>query len=1065
MTKYRIRLSNGRVLGPFEKNQLFELKAKGHIKGGEEAQVFPTGNWGPIEQAEFYPELMDDNKTVIDSAETTSENTFVIDLTKLRNQKQEKEIEEYDKEEHTTVEQLTETVRMSETEKKVALNQLDEVFEQKPEGTAVTLSQHGFELDATTLEQRELRNSSDDKTIINPVAQEEIERMKRLQKEAEEKKEQEEEEKKQAEEDAKALALAIMEENAPVPVDESTQMIRLDKTGLMITAEEAEMDIEKELKLIQKKRAKEEALAREDDDEEDEEEKKAKKKKLLIIIAALAIGYAFFFPEEKPKQPPFRHLEPRIVFPIPFDKADGPKSKVYYNQGLKYFAGGTYPEIIKAGLSFKNSYENNLDNTAALNLMTRTYAEQLKHSKDKLLDAQTLFNIIQSKRPFLIQDPNGVIGLNMFYMAINKPNAAIDVVQKYLKLNPKNVTQDLFAVYVRSLLSQGRLDLAKQFLTALEKAPQKNSYTYQALVDYHLLNQETEKAIEYVNEAIKKYPKFATFYLMKAELLIKQENDKDAIPLIKKAEDLKLDYNNLNRSKFFELKGYIYGLNNKPKEAAKYISYALKLNDTDELRLRLADMKTEGNVSDDILKLKNESLAVKHLLQAKDFFNKKNYELAMSSAAKASDAFPGHIPSELFLAKVQLRLGLAREGLKTLESLAAKYPDDKNINLSLIEGYVNTYKFNDAKNRIQIISSSDYRTSWEYASVNGKLHMQMGDTLQAMSWLKNSISINPLNDADIFTLSEILIKRANFDAARILLNKCMELDPLNPDYRIAYARLIYETQDDRAAIGYLLSLQDEFGDNAKVLSEMAIFYYRSGQVKAFQEYKEKLEKHHSKDKALFEFLIKAALLDERFKDIPGLVENLLAIEPGELEYMMTAGKVLFENGKLVEAAKWFKKIQDKLPSYPMVRYFNGKIKFLSGDAKGAMDEIDLDIKENGESDVSLVFKAQIYQEEGNYVEAENNFKKAQKINPRSYDAIIGMADLSAKRNNHDLALDLYKRAMKLKADEPSVHRKIGDVYRQLGQGALAIEAYKLYLEMDPESPQKSNLEAYINLMK
>ena len=66
MTKYRIRLVTGRVIGPFEKAQLFELKAKGHIKGGEEAQVFPTGNWMPIEQSEFWSELIDDNKTKVD---------------------------------------------------------------------------------------------------------------------------------------------------------------------------------------------------------------------------------------------------------------------------------------------------------------------------------------------------------------------------------------------------------------------------------------------------------------------------------------------------------------------------------------------------------------------------------------------------------------------------------------------------------------------------------------------------------------------------------------------------------------------------------------------------------------------------------------------------------------------------------------------------------------------------------------------------------------------------------------------------------------------------------------
>jgi import receptor subunit TOM70 len=207
------------------------------------------------------------------------------------------------------------------------------------------------------------------------------------------------------------------------------------------------------------------------------------------------------------------------------------------------------------------------------------------------------------------------------------------------------------------------------------------------------------------------------------------------------------------------------------------------------------------------------------------------------------------------------------------------------------------------------------------------------------------------------------------------------------------------------------------------------------------------------------------MMDERYEEVPGLEEKLLAIEPGDLSAMMTAGKVLFEDKKFIEAAKWFKRVQEKLPTYPQVLFYIAKIDMEANDLDGAMKKIQDDMKENGESDADLVFMAQIHAKKEEYVEAENLFKRAQKLNPRSYDAIVGLADLSTKRNNDDLALDLYKRAMKLKQDEAVVHRKIGDVYRKLGQGSLAIESYKMYLEMEPEAPEKANLEAYINLMK
>ena len=90
MSKYRIRLKNGRVIGPFIKSQLHELKAKGHILGDEEAQIFPTGDWLAISSFDFYSELMDQDKTAI-TIQEPNEKTFVIDLTKLRNQKNENE--------------------------------------------------------------------------------------------------------------------------------------------------------------------------------------------------------------------------------------------------------------------------------------------------------------------------------------------------------------------------------------------------------------------------------------------------------------------------------------------------------------------------------------------------------------------------------------------------------------------------------------------------------------------------------------------------------------------------------------------------------------------------------------------------------------------------------------------------------------------------------------------------------------------------------------------------------------------------------------------------------------
>ena len=46
--KYRIRLENDRVIGPFVEDEIIELFEKDHINGTEKCQIFPIGEWKSI---------------------------------------------------------------------------------------------------------------------------------------------------------------------------------------------------------------------------------------------------------------------------------------------------------------------------------------------------------------------------------------------------------------------------------------------------------------------------------------------------------------------------------------------------------------------------------------------------------------------------------------------------------------------------------------------------------------------------------------------------------------------------------------------------------------------------------------------------------------------------------------------------------------------------------------------------------------------------------------------------------------------------------------------------------
>ena len=249
MTKYRLRLKNARVIGPFIMSQLHELKSNGRIQGSEEAQIFPTGDWAPITSFDFYTELMDENHTAIITNES-KEETFVIDLTKLRNQKNELEINKIDVIKHEPVGQLTETIRIPAKENKPAGANtkfeilLDNQKENKP-------SKNEVKKPAPIPESAAVEDAGD-KTTINPIAQKDIERIRKNKKEEDARnKESENQQLVLREEQKKADELQKL-----IDADESTQMIHLDRSNseLMLLADNEEKKIDQEIKDIKKQK-------------------------------------------------------------------------------------------------------------------------------------------------------------------------------------------------------------------------------------------------------------------------------------------------------------------------------------------------------------------------------------------------------------------------------------------------------------------------------------------------------------------------------------------------------------------------------------------------------------------------------------------------------------------------------------------------------------------------------------------------------------------------------------------------------------------------------------------
>lgn len=1148
MEKYRVRLKNGRVVGPFLPEQIIEMRQKGYIYGLETCQVFPTGDWLPINQFQFWAKdggarLNEDGTFVINLGDLKDDLTEdpppvedVIqsgpvpmpdaddgrasdeasqaaavgplddlpgneapreetgerrkeprppqafrefnykDAVERGNETEMFELRDFDEDENPSQEKLDERERSLRQESKRVLQLPDEMrSEVEPKsGKATAASGPGKSRDQARKEYDAARREVEEgATRVTPAG-------KAWQKQLQEEKRQKEESLARLAAEKKAREEA--EKLNPVRSDsefrsEATQVfdlvINTDRTEVRRAEVEILNEEQRQAQAVRDKLAREKQEREAEESrrraEEEAEERVSKRKRFILLLTIVCIAAIFLLPggeDKKGQGKPIVPMDPDIRFPLPFNTKDPAKAKALVEEGRKTMAKGTYPDMALAARMFREAYENDVSQKEALAKLVRLFGWLLPHASNFEVDGNTVFKLVRSNKVLLPINPDICLGTALFYRALKKNEAAFSVMDRFVKSQANNPTKELFATYLESLMERNDEQRADSVAASLLKAESKSSDVYLALIHYHRYKNHPEEALELTRLAIEKSPNSVPLLIARGELELEQLNFKALTGTAKKIKELRAENSRVYYGRLLEFNGFILAFQNKTAEATQAFKEAMRFVDSESLQEKLVSIKninTENN--DEATKLIKQIQARELVKESEAAIEKFDFQTGLLAAINAQALNSGYIRADLHLAAVQLRLGMTKDALETLEALQKENAGDQQVNLALLSAYIETYKFSDAKKLFAILAASDMREKWQYSSLNASMYEKMGDLNQSILWLQKSINLNPLNDDDIFKLAKLLIRAKKFDQAKNRLFQAMELDPSRIDYKLAYGSIIYEVEGPDAAIAYLFGLLKNNPENPSILGDIAIYYYRAGKEKQFQDTKTDIEALPVKDPRVNRFLIKSALLNEKWDEAVRQTEELIKLEPGDLAAMMEIAKVLMSLNRNEESAKWLVRVRDKLPSYPKVGYYKASINLKVGEPDQAMKDLTEDLKINGPYEEGLVLKGDIYRSQEKFVEAEAEYKSALKLNIKSPGAMRGLASIALKRGQMDIAQDLFRRALAEDKDNPEIHRMLGDVYRLQGQGSLAIEEYKVYLKLRPEAEDRPQVDQYIRVLE
>jgi tetratricopeptide (TPR) repeat protein len=750
-----------------------------------------------------------------------------------------------------------------------------------------------------------------------------------------------------------------------------------------------------------------------------------------------------------------------VKFPQTSEFLKEKESKAAFEEGLKLYSQDTYKNKLKAADQFLKSLQFKFQDNPALENLILVYSELLPNSKELNKDASTLFKLIRIGKNKSLSNINIVMGLALFYFHNGKTYTALNIIENYLRIAKPSLK--FLAGYLEVLIKVGDSTKAKGVYEKIKGVQFKPVEGYLAVARYLDMDQKFGEGKIEILEGLKNYKNSVPLYLELARYMVRDSQFKQLEQVLKLIENLEAENSPYYFSKYLEYMGILSAVKKDDKKATQFFRSALDIRDSDELRSKLAALRVAGGSAVEALVI--ESKIRENMRLAQIELKEKRFNEAFQYAIEASDLNPSYIPSQLLLSKVQVERGFYNDALETLKKLKQDVPENVSVNEALVMAYINSYKLDAAKAEITALADTPVGKTPQYYSILARYYLKSGNTILGIKNLQEALDKDPLGDENYFLLATEYLKFRKYGRAQTYLANAIELDPINLEYRSLWAKILYELDSADAALGYLRDELTRNPNNPKILAEMAIYYFKSGQTKNFEDIKNQIESMPKKDASLYKFLVEAAKLEDRQDDILKYSQELIKLFPGDLESRMVIGEYFVKVRNWKDAQKVFEEVKESLGSFPRVNYFLSVVYMAQNQPEKAEESAKAEIAENPSRPGGFYAMGEVLAFKKEFSQAAKMYEKSISIDSKYVDALYALGKIKFKQNYLSESQELFSRAIKESPNYAEIYRDIGFVYKAMGQSGLAIESFETYLKLDPTAKDQDRVKQFIQQLR
>ncbi|MBI2711480.1 MAG: tetratricopeptide repeat protein [Bdellovibrio sp.] len=785
-------------------------------------------------------------------------------------------------------------------------------------------------------------------------------------------------------------------------------------------------------------------------------------KEIAVGVALAGLAYVFLVQTEPPSSAVVRREAIRPKLPT-FEqgRADPSESMRLYGEGVKLYLQDTVEGYENAAEKFRKAASRDNTNVKALAMLASSYINLIDSSNKDENYFVVLSKLIDLSRAKQLDLPETVIADVEFYLVVNKADAALSRLEEYTLVHqPFGI--ELF--YYLALAKYAKDD-AVAAAQAINNFPESKAFSAKVFFLRGLIAEKLndfESAMLEYQKALKFNARHAKSRLRVATLLSRKGQLKEAANHI----DFLITNSGLLAPRDLGLAYYLHAqlseLYQKWDIALGDIERASKLDpDNHDYLLEMYTLQARSGGS---LETAQKQARMYYFLgEGERLIGQGRYQEALSPLLQARQANDSSPLPLLKIGDMFAELYDVENAKKNYKMAAERAPNNILVWSKYIRTLIQSYEWEEATKAMDRFRKLPVaQSSIDKAAAD--LYQKQGKYAEAQTFYRKAMARESI-DSDVYSAyAKSLMATKNFKDAPFFFALSLRFDPLNISTLIDIAKCVAETESIDRAIS---SLQDQLSRRANARAEflaaIAELYMQKGAWGEAQNYVDQAIK--ANPVYAYSWKLQAQIyMNSENTDKTALTKALSAYKSysernpsdpiGYLErYKIFVKKAEFENGK-----DELNRIYEIYPKYPNLHYYMGALYSVQGNHKVAAEEHKKELQNNPDSPQTLLAYGKELLELERPQEALAQFTKVMQINPASAEAKQNAGWANYYLRNFQAALSLIRSAIAIDKGNPILFRRLGTVYRDMGDAQSACVAFRNYLAMEPDAPDKGDFQ-------